>query len=125
MKKNTKKLYFEYKREPFEERITIYDMTKKMAQIYLSSTIRKQRKYADNFSAAAYKFIEHYKNKKRKKVEKTKSTYIKKEASLKDALSLLNKTFLINADVKNRAYHVDHFDNCVRCGYSKEQAENN
>ena len=119
-----KKLYFEYKREPFEERITINDMTKKMVKIYLSSTIRKQRKYADNFSSAAYNFIENYK-KKKIKTERVKSTWTKKEASLKDALYLLNKTFLINKDVKERAYHVDHSDNCLRCGYSKEQAENN
>jgi len=119
-----KKLYFEYKREPFEERITINDMTKKMVKIYLSTTIRKQRKYADNFSTSAYNFIENYK-KKKIKTERVKSTWTKKEASLKDALYLLNKTFLINVDVKERAYHVDHFDNCFRCGCSKEQAENN
>jgi len=126
MKKNRKKLYFEYKRGPFEECITINDITKKMAKIYLSSTIRKQRKYADNFSAAAYSFIMNYKNKKRKKIEKiekVKSTWEKKEASLKDALYLLNKTFLINKDVKNRAYHTEYSNTCFRCGCPEEQEE--
>jgi len=39
-------------------------------------------------------------------------------------LYLLNKTFLINADVKNRAYHTEYSNTCFWCGCTQEENNN-
>ena len=85
----------------------------------MSKRDRKKILKIGNFSDAFYM---QYFYKYEKKPEKPKKVYM----TYKEAKKLLNKIFLLNKNVKRKAYNTVVYDNCYFCGRTeKEIVENN